>query len=86
MANRAATTESTLFAWRHSRGIQLGGIGVLAGIVLLRLGLMTYWSLGSISYAHSGARLLLAWCLGVVVLAMLWRFAWQIYTGRHRTK
>lgn len=86
MANNAETSGSKLLAWRHSRGVLLGGIGLLAVVVLVRLGLMTYWSLGGIGYAISGGRLLLAWCLGLVVLAMLSRFAWHIFTDRHGTK
>lgn len=78
--------KRTLFAWRHSRKVQLGAIGLVAGVVLTRLGLMTYWSLSGIDYEFSDRRLLLAWCLGLIALAMLSRFAWQIWSGRHPTE
>lgn len=85
MSERTQTVKRDLFAWRHSRKIQLSAIGLLAGVVIIRLSLMTYWSWSDIEYAYSGWRLLLAWCLGLIALALLGRFAWQIRNGRHRT-
>ena len=85
MSERSHTVKRELFAWRHSRKIQLSAIGLLAGVVIIRLSLMTYWSWSDIEYAYSGWRLLLAWCLGLLALALLGRFAWQIHRGRHQT-
>ena len=79
-------TASGAFEWRHSRALQLTGIGALAAAVIVRVGLMTYWSFSDASHEFLDRRLLLAWGLGLLVLAMLSRFAWQIHTGRHRTK
>jgi hypothetical protein len=86
MIEGAEVAKRQFFAWRDSRKVQLSAIGFLAGVVLIRLGLMTYWSLNGIDYAFSYGPLLLAWCLGLIVLAMLFRFAWQIWNGRHRTE
>ena len=68
--------------WR-SRKIMLGGIAILSLVVLTRLGLMTYWSIGGGGSSISSSRLVLFWILALVVLAMLSRFAWQISTGKH---
>ena len=86
MREGTGTGKRRLFAWRHSRKVQLGAIGLVAGVVLTRLVLMTYWSLNGIDYAFSDRRLLLSWCLGLIVLAMLSRFAWQSWSGRHPTE
>ena len=72
-------------AGRHARKIPLIGVLILGAFVLVRLGLMTYWSVGSAD-SHSGTRLLLYWILAMTVLAMLCRFAWQMWTGRHKTR
>jgi hypothetical protein len=71
-------------SWRHSRPILFGGIGILALVVLVRLGLMTYWSLVGTGASIPDGRLVLFWVLALVVLAMLSRFAWQISSGKHR--
>jgi uncharacterized membrane protein len=68
-------------SWRHSRPILFGGIAIVALVVLVRLGLMTYWSLNGNGV---DGRLILFWVLALVALAMLSRFAWQISSGRHR--
>jgi hypothetical protein len=70
--------------WRHSRPILFAGIAVLALVALVRLGLMTYWSLSGTGASIPDARLVLFWGLSLVVLAMLSRFAWQISRGKHR--
>jgi len=85
MAEGAEVARRKHSAWRHSRKVQLSAIGLLAGVVLIRLSLMTYWSLSGIDYAFSDGSLLLAWCLGLIALAMLSRFAWHIWNGRNRT-
>ena len=72
-------------SWRHSHKIPLIAVCTLAVFVLVRLCLMTYWSLGSAD-SYSSARLSLYWILALIVLAMLFRFAWQIWTGRHQTR
>jgi len=68
-------------SWRHSRPILFGGIAILALVVLVRLGLMTYWSLNGTGV---DGRLILFWVLALVARAMLSRFAWQISSGKHR--
>lgn len=72
-------------AWRHARKLPLIGVFLLGAIVLTRLSLMTYWSLGSVD-SFSVARLSLFWVLALIAFAMLARFAWQIWTGRHQTR
>ena len=68
-------------SWRPSRPVLFGGIAILALVVLVRLGLMTYWSLNG---TGADGRLILFWVLALVALAMLSRFAWQISSGKHR--
>ena len=79
MADVAKVGKRKLFAWWRSRKVRLGAVGMLAGVVLVRLSLMTYWSLKGIDYAFLDGPLLLAWCLGLIALAMLSRFAWHIW-------
>jgi hypothetical protein len=62
----------------------LGGIAVLALVVLTRLGFMTYWSIDGGGESFSDSRLVLFWVLALVAIAMLSRFAWQISSGKHR--
>jgi hypothetical protein len=71
-------------SWRNTRKVPLIGVVILAALVLTRLSLMTFWSIDSVD-AASPARLGLYWILAIIVLVMLSRFAWQIWTGRHRT-
>lgn len=84
MVGTERTIVRAFFAWRHARIVQLIAIAVLAAIVGVRLGLMTYWSRADAEYSTSGSRLLIAWILGLIVLAMLSLFGWQIWTGRHK--
>jgi len=63
-----------------ARPIQLAGLAVLAGIVLGRLALITYWS----RQDASRSRPILAWCLGMVVIAMLVRLASHVISGKQR--
>jgi hypothetical protein len=72
-------------AWKHARKIPLIGVVILAAVVLTRLSLMTFWSFDSVE-STAPARLVLFWILAVVALAMLSRFAWQIWTGRHQSR
>lgn len=65
--------------------LPLLGVALLAAVVLVRLGLMTWWSLGDGGPAFD-TRLWLYWILAVAVLVMLFRFAWQLWTGRHRSR
>jgi hypothetical protein len=61
--------------------VQLSGLFVLAGIVVVRLALMTYWSWDDLTSTGSRQRLLLAWTLGGLVLLVLARFAWHVLKG-----
>ena len=70
-------------SWRHSRPILFGGIAILALVVLVRLGLMTYWSLNGTGTSIPDGRLILFWFLALVALAMLSRLAWQISIDKH---
>ena len=63
-----------------ARPIQLAGLAVLAGMVLARLGLITYWSW----HDASRSRLIVAWCLGIVVIAMLVRLASHVISGKQQ--
>jgi hypothetical protein len=71
-------------ARKYSRKIPLVAVCVLAVIVLVRLCLVTYWSLGSAD-PDSAIRLSASWLGALCVLAILFRFAWQIWAGRHQT-
>lgn len=72
-------------AWRNAHKIPLIGVFILEAIVVVCLGLVTYSSPGSTASASAGL-LWLCWILAAVVLAMLCRLAWQIWTGRHQTR
>ena len=71
-------TISPIRAFLTSPKVQLGGIAILAIMVLIRLGLMTYWSWDD----GSRPRLVLVWALALFVLVMLARFARHLLTGR----
>jgi hypothetical protein len=83
MTQTEAQVPKTGPFWR-SRRVILAGIVTMVLVVLIRLGLTTYWSIEGSGEHISISRLVLVWVLALVVLAMLSRFAWQISTGKHR--
>jgi hypothetical protein len=70
-------------AWWRSPRLLLAAIAILAVVVVARLGLFTYWTLTAGDEAVLSARMIVFWVLAAIALAMLSRFAWQIWTGRH---
>jgi TctA family transporter len=56
---------------RFSPAVRLGALALLAAIVVARVAAVTYWSW----HDASRSRTIIAWALGLVVLAMLARLA-----------
>lgn len=86
MRTRGQGTSRSASGWWRSPIVLLIGLGILAAVVFTRLGLMTYWSLAAEGTVTSNGRLVLFWVLSLAVLAMLTRFAWQVRSGRHRSR
>jgi hypothetical protein len=86
MSTHEESTSRSARAWWRSPTVLLIALGILGAVVITRLSLMTYWSLTAESAVTSNGRLVLFWVLSMAVLAMLTRFAWQVRTGRHRTR
>lgn len=68
--------------WWASRRVLLIAISLLAAVVLIRLGFMIYW-VASDTGAQVTGRLPLFTGLAAVALALLSRFAWQVWISKH---
>jgi hypothetical protein len=59
--------------FRHSLAVRRAGAAALAVMVMLYLGVITYWRFGELDTASRATAIAALWALGIVALALLAR-------------